>query len=487
MAGRIEIMPAPVGVEPIVPISTGEIDSKMDFGAILDGLKETKDNLPKSDYEPISGSARADRALKKTIWESFTKGKESAKEVYDNLTEGDRKDVIEALKKLIGAIESEITASSESGSVQALFNGIFGESDDTRGDTTERTDEILLQILLKIKELKGNSTSDQALSALLPFMEEFGEYSEQAADEAYTVEEMGGTVAFMDGDTTYRMALPQLKNELQELMDILMGFETPSEGIFQLDPGKFTPPVKDDFIPEFDVPDVPTGEIPEVEIIGSEVIPEEPVAEAPENVDGSTEQSLQTIILNNRMVKKEDELKELRADYATVTLNPTAPYERIQNGVDMVSVQNQILENLTAQLSASQVQNSEFRMLLNPGSLGEIAVKIVNNGGEISVSIAAQSESTQKLLESRLSSLVTGLQNVNDNVKEVKIVEANQNTAFAGFNMNSFADGRGQRNTAHTNSRIPQIKIVSSMTDTVQTEETVSQVYKGGNRLWQTV
>lgn len=480
MSGRIEIMPSPVfGFEQPIPLGTDS--AEMNFGSILDNLQKTADSMPKSDYQSVTGSKRVDRALKKAIWELYDGGgRQAAKEVYDSLTEDDREAALKGLEKLIEAIDKELTAQAESGTVQALFNGIFGESDDTRGDTAERTDEILLQILLKIKELKGNSTADQALSALLPFMNEMNTDSLALAKEAYSVEEMVGTVAFMDGNTTYRTNLTAMKSELQAMMNVFRGISETTDGSTQLNPDGFVPPAMGDtFIPENGEPELP-DEIPEIVITEPE--PEITTGET----DGeSAEQTLQSILINNRMVNKDEELKELRKDYAGITMNTAAPYERIQNGVDMVFVQNQIIENLTEQLSASHVQNSEFRMLLNPGSLGEIAVKIVNNGGEISVSIAAQSESTQKLLESRLSSLVTGLQNVNENVKEVRIVDANENAAFAGFNMNSFAEGRGQRSTAHTSSRIPQVRIVNSMTEPEEAD--TSEIYKGGNRLWQTV
>jgi flagellar hook-length control protein FliK len=83
--------------------------------------------------------------------------------------------------------------------------------------------------------------------------------------------------------------------------------------------------------------------------------------------------------------------------------------------------------------------------MLKPKELGEISIKLAKVGEEITVSIMAQNSTTQKLISERLPTLVSSLQEINSQVKDVMIVNPNENTnSFLGqFNL-SQSDSREQ-------------------------------------------
>ncbi|MEG0615570.1 MAG: flagellar hook-length control protein FliK, partial [Oscillospiraceae bacterium] len=150
-------------------------------------------------------------------------------------------------------------------------------------------------------------------------------------------------------------------------------------------------------------------------------------------------------------------------------------------------VENQVFSTLKSIISNPKSGTTEMQLTLTPDDLGRINIKLVNAGGNISVEIAAQSETTQKLLESKLPSLIAGLQGTNSNVESVKVVEPNQNAQNGSLNLNNFtANGQNSSNQNNRN-RTHQTK----QQDTFYAREILkpasTQEFKGGNKLWQTV
>ena len=195
--------------------------------------------------------------------------------------------------------------------------------------------------------------------------------------------------------------------------------------------------------------------------------------------------------LSQRVIQKSSELDSLDltgiAGLNTQNVLQT-PFQSIADNLSQVPVEAQILSNISEQLANSKVNTtSEMTMTLNPDNLGEISVRLVNEAGKISVTIAAQSEITQKLLQDKLPTLMSSLQNVNGEVKEVKIVEANQNASYAGFNLGS--QNAGQSNYG-SNSGSTQARSSYATSPVENTQEispdTSTQTYLGGSKLWQT-
>ena len=99
-------------------------------------------------------------------------------------------------------------------------------------------------------------------------------------------------------------------------------------------------------------------------------------------------------------------------------------------------VEKQVTTAIVEQISTKASEGTqELTLMLRPKELGEVSIKLLKTGGEIVVSIVAQNQTTQKLLQEKLPNLISSLQATNAEVKDVQIVNANQNAT--GF-MNSF-------------------------------------------------
>lgn len=198
-----------------------------------------------------------------------------------------------------------------------------------------------------------------------------------------------------------------------------------------------------------------------------------------------------TSVLSQRVVQKTDELETLTFDLSNTagltaqTVQQSASIE-IPQTVSEVPVEKQIMDNITTQMSTLETgKTSEMTMTLNPDNLGQISVKLQNELGKITVTIAAQSEITQKLLQDKLPSLIANLQTVNTDVKDVRIVESAQSADFASFNLNNSDAGQSSSYSS------PSSQTRTYSTDTVQqakeiAEDTSTTEYTGGSKLWQT-
>ena len=102
---------------------------------------------------------------------------------------------------------------------------------------------------------------------------------------------------------------------------------------------------------------------------------------------------------------------------------------------DEFNVSEQITDGVKANLN---LEKSEFTVKLNPESLGEVTIKLAEEGGKMVVNITAASESTAKLLNGDLTALRDSLGSLNLEIREVT-VEAPQNIeeSVAQFNMTS--------------------------------------------------
>ena len=102
---------------------------------------------------------------------------------------------------------------------------------------------------------------------------------------------------------------------------------------------------------------------------------------------------------------------------------------------DEFNISEQITDGVKANLN---LEKSEFTVKLNPESLGEVTIKLAEEGGKMVLNITAATESTAKLLNSDLTALRDSLGSLNLEIREVT-VEAPENIdeAIAQFNMTS--------------------------------------------------
>ncbi len=102
---------------------------------------------------------------------------------------------------------------------------------------------------------------------------------------------------------------------------------------------------------------------------------------------------------------------------------------------DEFNISEQITDGVKANLN---LEKSEFTLKLNPESLGEVTIKLAEEGGKMVVNITAATESTAKLLNSDLTALRDSLGSLNLEIREVT-VEAPESIeeSIAQFNMTS--------------------------------------------------
>lgn len=141
---------------------------------------------------------------------------------------------------------------------------------------------------------------------------------------------------------------------------------------------------------------------------------------------------------------------------------------------DEFNISEQITDGVKANLN---LEKSEFTVKLNPESLGEVTIKLAEEGGKMVVNITAATESTAKLLNSDLTALRDSLGSLNLEIREVT-VEAPESIeeSMAQFNMTSqqFSDRQRAFNNQQQNDT-PYYAHV----DGVYTSEEITADYSG--------
>ncbi len=194
-------------------------------------------------------------------------------------------------------------------------------------------------------------------------------------------------------------------------------------------------------------------------------------------------QSTKLAALSNKVVKNTSEFDEIMAaaqgvkPQAVQTAQTPEQTQPVEIPVEK-QVSQAVLNQLSSKLEANNVQ--EMTLKLNPKELGEVSIKLVKAGGEITISIAAQNLTTQKLLQEKLPTLVSNLQSTNSEVKDVQIVSPNQNASafMSGFSL-SDSNSSNQYKASQSQS--------SYNYDATPTEEVEKpKEFVGEAKLWQT-
>jgi hypothetical protein len=141
---------------------------------------------------------------------------------------------------------------------------------------------------------------------------------------------------------------------------------------------------------------------------------------------------------------------------------------------------------MSMDLSASEVQ--EMTVVLNPEALGEVAVKVTNEGGAVTVAMTAANPATQKILGDTAATLLQTLKAGGADVREVLVIAAADAGAEMGLNLGTggFTRQSGEGRTAERSGsgRVGGIGNADDTDDIAEIQETDYE--SRGARLWQT-
>lgn len=147
---------------------------------------------------------------------------------------------------------------------------------------------------------------------------------------------------------------------------------------------------------------------------------------------------------SNSQESETGDLSNQLSEIATANANanvitPQFELPKVQNLSNPLFDQFNISEQITDGVKANlNLEKNEFTVKLNPESLGEVTIKLAEEGGKMVVNITAATESTAKLLNSDLTALRDSLGSLNLEIREVT-VEAPESIeeSIAQFNMTS--------------------------------------------------
>lgn len=514
--------------------STKKNNSASDpFSSVLNQLQQSAQaGGNKKKYPDLSnGSSQVRSALKRVVQAVADNGSEDsvkkAAEYLEGLTTPNREDAKKALEYLAALLNGETT--STEGTAQDYLNGILVDAGTSSG--SEDNSGILNQLDRLLEDLKNNgATSSQILAQILPLLDSLNQNitGQQQADADLYPPSQSGVVNIGDANSYFGMRPGELAESLRQVVNVSNGLNPDGSAIVPeepvLPPEPVMPEPEEPIDPDMSVdPDAPldgSEEVtpPVVEEPGEETdpVPEENETE-PTIPEGEVEvlsyagtnsatakllaeNRVSSLALGNRFKDVSDEVAALGstgqapADGAFLNMNA--------NGVP--SLDQQLLPAMTQEAySLRSGQSSQMVLRLNPANLGEVTVRLTSSQGQVAVTIAAQSADTQKLLESRLSQLISGLENSGVSVKEAKVVQASAGSDNAGLNLSQQnAQSQSQQNfqghngrgltesefLAYNGRRVTAVRVEDEAEEIQSNKQIHSDYqYQGGNRLWRMV
>lgn len=522
MAG-IRIQETAIPDFPIQPPKTESGSDSAAFKKLMDKITNGK-KMPVS-LQKLSDDGDVDSAAKNIVRKIFNgTSPEDAKAEIENLRldDADKAELMGILGQIMNAIDNGGNAAQ--GILNRLFFGVDSASEN--GDALQK----LYDSLAALKD-DEDVTSLDAMAQLVAMLLASENGSNLITEDM--LPKPGGEMVGIDGGIS--ISKESLRNSLSELIALVgspapvdpeipvgpVGPTGPSiipppvgppvdvnppvvDPPIVIDPPVVDPPVVDPPVVDPPVVDPPVGPIgpggpsvteppttPPVDPTANDAIPVAAFANNPA-IDAKTMAEANAARAASGRVKRSDELSEIDANTISGMRGHATQFQAIPIVAEearVIPVQTQILNNIAETLSTIKpFSTSEITMTLNPQNLGEISVKMVREAGQVLVTIAAQSEATQKLLADRLPALLQNLQAINSDVKEVRVDSA-QNSQLSGFNLNSFA-----QNTTSDQQGQAQSERAAQMARLHYAEEAVpvatvktSDFFKGGNRLWQTV
>jgi flagellar hook-length control protein FliK len=146
---------------------------------------------------------------------------------------------------------------------------------------------------------------------------------------------------------------------------------------------------------------------------------------------------------------------------------------------------------MSMDLKTSDVQ--EMTVVLNPEALGEVAVKVTNEGGAVTVALTAANPETQKLLNNTAATLLQSLKAGGADIREVLVIASADAGSQMGLNLGAGGftrqSGEGQNtdsaNSANGSNR-NRIDGIDGIDETDETAAAETDYESRGARLWQT-
>ena len=493
--------------------------------------KKAMGNTAPKNETPISDDKEVSATLKKTIKDVF-EGEEYGVDFADSyaiLDENDKAEFEQIILGFIDVLEKEIADEGNAGAMQSLLDRLFPSANASTEGVDPYAD--VKKLLLSYQD-KGTATAEELLDKLVPMLLEVSakvevspsyEYGTVSAngeemsleDMLEAMQELAATMAKVDaGVMEYPEQTPEGENPEGEIPEISGGTETPVE------PEVPETPVEPEAPEVNETPEAPeTPEVPEVnegvetpevsETPETNETPEVPetnetteTTETPDEVPVETPaEETETEEVAEEHLESPAEMVELlsRNGFSTTSTGFTRStteleeiavssisQQNIQNfgnvanfdEATMMSVQRQVITATQEIMGRLTVNSTEdVNLVLNPENLGRISVRLTNQGGDIIIRIAAESEETQAILRERLPSLMQSLTEINNSVREITVEEISQPSEMQAnlmFGNGSGAQAQSQNGNSYGNDAVEEIS---------ETEETDSM--KGVNRLWQ--
>lgn len=340
-------------------------------------------------------------------------------EALKDLSSEDTATVLDVINQLIKVISGEIKPQHSDSKLQTLVQKLLTKSED-EDNTKQISGEIASLIMTAIVQPEDTTTADINQNTEIPLVA----VSQKMPMQNTVTEESTGKV--MQMLETFKDALA-LKNSENSTVDMTV--------------------IKNDFVK------------PEIKAVDSEL-----------KTDAMpTEETVKT--------EKNSELDELLAfSQQTAQSVTTQPQQEIK----AMPIERQVTAQIEKLITAENIDTTkELTIMLKPAELGQITVKLIKTDDAMSISIIAESAVTGKLLSDKLPTLISTLQDINPEVKDVSIVTPNQN---ASSFLDSFNTSHSGQNS-HSNSQQQSFSFTDEGTqkeDTVQQKQFIRE-----GQLWQ--
>ena len=415
----------------------------------------------------------------------------------DNMT---RVEVLSILQQIISYAMNENAEVCPSGKTQDFVNRLFCAGKTSGAVQNTATNAKIDEILQALKPSADDSdektkTNTDLLSQLAALLQQMNTSSQTANSQIYQANT--DAVGMIDGTGTYSIPHKELAARLMEIVSVLV--DKPTSEIFpnydsvsktvsaavsgsslSFGSGKLSEQQLIDSAPKSADNSVYSDMVKSFSASTSKAMEYGTVASNPQTSKLMAESEILKLSALSKRVQKTGEIDELTSLLSSQTTLPNKEIslDEITSKLSEFPLEEQILPELSEQIKTSvSGTSSEMTMKLNPENLGEINVKVSNEAGKITVTVAAQSEITQKILQERLPLLVQNLQNTNSDVKVVNVTSSNT----------AYMDYMGQSNTNSQNSSSGQTyHSAGNSSSEMESDEVNSVLEKGVNRLWQT-
>lgn len=384
---------------------TGQVVAKsspdVSFSKIL---SQTASQPGLSDEQSADGDNATEKTLTQVI--SMLAGGASDNELADalkGLSSEDTDSILAIVEQLINAISGEITSDNSNKTANDNASELLKKL--TEDDTSTNVQQAILQLVMSVlpSMAKDNTNDDTEIKAqTIPTVTTMLPATDTAVQTA--------TASAVPSDNV-KADLTQMLETFKSALEIHSN---------QAEPQKLVV-VKNDFaeqMPEKSQTEDVRANVPKTQI---------------------------------KPVEQNDEFRELMAfSQQSAQVTATQPVETEK----AIPVTKQVTAGIEQMLQSTPLDSSkELTIMLKPAELGEITVKLIKTDDVMTISIAAQNSATQKLLTDKMPQLLSTLQEINPEVKDVNIVNPAQNASsfLSNFNTShSGADARSSYQQSHT-------------------------------------